>query len=265
MRQIRLLATDLDGTLIGCDEPPEAYQLFRDAVRTFRARWGMSWAIVTGRHAGAIKGPLVRLAVHGLTPDFLVLEDARIYRHNAHGKFRPFRWWNYSVGRRRRALLRQYRHTVRGWRDRLLDAYPEAEDLSLEGSDLWFRFTGVADAKSAEAALQADIEGEPRLLVFRWGWEVYLGPVAGSKGDAVSKLARTVRVEREDVFAVGDGPNDVSMLNGGSAASVACVGNAVPEVKQVVRDANGCVASGKGLAGVLEALDPYIQSAQNTG
>lgn len=265
MRQIRLLATDLDGTLIGCNDRPEAYQAFRDTVRAFRARWRMSWAIVTGRHAEAIKGPMVRLAAHGLSPDFLVLEDARIYRRKSSATFRPFRWWNFSVGRRRRALLRRYRHTIRGWRDRLLDAYPEAEDLSLEGSDLWFRFIGAADAQRAEAALRADVDGEPRLLVFRWGREVYLGPVAGSKGDAVSKLARTVRVGREDVFAVGDGPNDVSMLNGCSAASVACVGNAVPEVQQVVREAGGCVATEAGLEGVLQALAPYIESVQNTG
>ena len=265
MTQIRLLATDLDGTLIGCNDPPEAYQRFRDAVRVFRTRWRTSWAIVTGRHAEAIKGPLVRLGVHGLTPDFLVLEDARIYRRKSPGTYRPFRWWNFSVGRRRRALLHRYRHTVRGWRDRLLDAYPEAEDLSLEGADLWFRFIGAADAQRAEAALRADVNGEPRLLVFRWGREVYLGPVAGSKGDAVGKLARTVHVGPEEVFAVGDGPNDVSMLNGVSAASVACVRNAVPEVQQVVREAGGCVATDVGLAGVLQALAPYIESAQNTG
>ena len=265
MRQIRLLATDLDGTLIGCNEPPEAYQELRGIVRRLRARWGTAWAIVTGRHSAAIRGPLTRLAAHGLTPDFLVLEDARIYRRSSASSFRPFRWWNFCVTRRRRALLRRYRHTVRGWRDRLLEGYPESEDLSLEGTDLWFRFTDDADALRAEAALRADIEGEPRLLVFRWGREVYLGPMAGSKGDAVGKLARTVRAERDHVFAVGDGPNDVSMLNGRSAGLVACVGNAVPEVQGVVREAGGYVASRLGLEGVLEALGPYIEGAENAG
>ena len=106
MTDILLVATDLDGTLIGNGEQPRDYRAFRDFLRRFRVDWHTRWAIVTGRHADSVRSGLAELTMHGLVPDFLVLEDSRIYRRNAKGNFSPFRWWNFRVNRKRKALQR---------------------------------------------------------------------------------------------------------------------------------------------------------------
>ncbi|MBA3387386.1 MAG: HAD hydrolase family protein [Chthoniobacterales bacterium] len=74
------------------------------------------------------------------------------------------------------------------------------------------------------------------------------------KGAALAELQRLLEIPREETFAAGDHFNDISMLDGRYAQCPACPGNAIPEVKQTVRDAGGYVAENACGAGVHEAL-----------
>ena len=74
------------------------------------------------------------------------------------------------------------------------------------------------------------------------------------KGVALSELGRLIGVPPESIFAVGDHHNDIPMLTGVHARHVACPGNAIAAVKQVVAAAGGYVANEGYSAGVIEAL-----------
>src|SRR5205807_8508572 len=63
------------------------------------------------------------------------------------------------------------------------------------------------------------------------------------KGAALAELSRLLGIPREEIFAVGDHHNDISMLDGRFAAYPACPANAIPPVKDAVKSAGGCVAS----------------------
>mgnify|MGYP006297302525 CR=1 FL=1 len=261
MSDILLLATDLDGTLVGNGERPEQYRAFRDIVYRLRRTLGSKWAIVTGRHERSMRRALNQLSIHGLIPDFLVLEDARIFRRRSSGRYSSFFWWNFSVDRRRRRLRKRYYPQIRTWRRELTARFPETDDLSVAGSDLWLRFPHEEAVGMAVAFLREQTDGDSCLEVFHWGTEVYLAPMAGCKGDAVERICRRLKVPPACAFAVGDGANDVSMLNGAVVGMPACVGNAIPEVREAVRLAEGYEASGSGLTGVLEALERYLPDA----
>lgn len=74
------------------------------------------------------------------------------------------------------------------------------------------------------------------------------------KGVALSELGRLIDVPPQSIFAVGDHHNDIPMLTGVHARYVACPGNAIDAVKQVVTGAGGYVAEAGYSAGVIEAL-----------
>ena len=83
---------------------------------------------------------------------------------------------------------------------------------------------------------------------------MFLAPAAGTKGEAVIRLRRHLRLSPRQVFAIGDGPNDLTMLDGRAAGITACVANALLQVKDTVTGSGGYVAVSDDAAGVVEAL-----------
>jgi len=77
-------------------------------------------------------------------------------------------------------------------------------------------------------------------------------PLGASKGDGVSKLLDILGVAAEDVMAMGDGENDVEMLE--MAGWGVAMGNAGPHAREV---ADAVVASNDE-DGVAEAINKYV-------
>lgn len=255
MRDLALLATDFDGTLIGEPEAPrDLYLSFRQQLRQMRLPGGTHWAIVTGRHMDLVASMSSELLMHGLAPDFFVMEDACIF-HRRGGRYWPFFFWNLGIKGRRRQQLRRYRPMVSALVREIAWHYPEAKNMAGNRLiDFWFDFAEAEEAVAVEQRLLADFAASPDFFVFRWGTEVCLAPTAGTKGEAVKKLMSVLNASPERVLAIGDGQNDISMLDGRSAGLVACVGNATDTVKETVRRADGFVAAGHHLHGVMEIL-----------
>lgn len=255
---IRLVCTDFDGTLF--DGTPNADDLLalKRALAALGNLHGTRWAIVTGRPLPDLLPVLGMFMSYGLFPDFGVVADALIYRRNALGGMSPFRWWNAKVAFRRHTLFRRHSYRVGQWRDEMMALFPGAADRSRQPVDLWLQFPDEDSAAEAETELHRKTDSlHGRFLVFRWGCEVFLAPAAGTKGEAVRRLGRHLRIPHQDIFAVGDGPNDLPMLRGGVVGMPACVGNAASKVREVVGQGGGYVAKGECLAGVLEALYFY--------
>jgi len=261
-RRIALVGTDFDGTVFAGGDTTAAavhYQAFRGQLRQLRQSCGTRWAMVTGRHVAAMPMVLNEMMMHGLIPDFMVMEDARIYRRRG-VRFRPFWWWNFTIWVRRRRQLARHRQRVRVLMAAIEAEFPQA--VSMGGKrliDLWYEFDADGAAEAVERRLQEHFAGESDFFVFRWGREVCLAPTAGTKGEAVRRLAAELGAPIRDIFTIGDGQNDLSMLDPTAAGLPACVANAQPEVHAAVRRANGFIASAQAIAGVVEALKFYTQ------
>ena len=84
-------------------------------------------------------------------------------------------------------------------------------------------------------------------------------PAGCSKGNAVMNLARMRGVEREEILAIGDNWNDVSMLE--AAGSAVLMANAPDDLKEVAA-ARGWAAGGRhDEDGVAEALEAALDGA----
>ncbi len=254
MKTIYLIATDLDGTLVGQGANADDYLEFRMILKKLRGGFNTRWAIVTGRHRAGIDGILGQFMIRGLFPDYLVLEDALIFARTRGGAFRPYRLWNFRVAWRRSAWRRRFQDQLAAWAQRIEQEFPGVEELNPDTVDLWYRFDSPETAARAERFVLAQASAGHEFQVYRWGRELFVGPAAGTKGEAVQRLCRDLGIRAAQVFAVGDGPNDISMLAPNVAGAAACVGNAGTRVAAAIREFGGYPARAPGIRGVIEAL-----------
>jgi hydroxymethylpyrimidine pyrophosphatase-like HAD family hydrolase len=258
MSQISLICTDLDGTLFSDDLRPDQLLRFRGLCQQAFRRWRARWAIVTGRPLADMRPILMDFMTLGMVPDFLVLEDSLIHARNRRGRFSPFWWWNFNVRRRRARLFDRHTGIIRDWRAELMRHFPKAVNRGRKMIDLWLEFKDEKQAREAEGILRHMVHDSVHFYIFRWHNELCLAPKAGTKGEAIARLLRQLRIPRETVFAIGDGPNDLTMLDGTVAGMPACVANALPEIKDAVRQAGGFIAGKEAARGAIEALKFYL-------
>ncbi|MFW5996789.1 MAG: HAD family hydrolase [Lentisphaeria bacterium] len=265
MNRIDLICTDLDGTLICGGDKPYEIGTFRYALNTCRTRWESKWAIITGRKLHDTRPVIAFFMGYNLRPDFVVAEDGLIYRRNSRSKLAPFWWWNFNVKRKRFHLGRRNAVEIEQWRQYLLSSYPDAVDRSLQSVDLWLEFTREEECEEGEAYLIRQVGQTSGFKVYRWGCELFLAFAIGTKGEAVAKLKEVEGLSANNIFAVGDGPNDLSMLSDSVVGMKACVGNALEKIKGTVRQGNGYVATKEGAAGVAEAINEFVSYSEDGG
>ncbi len=256
---IRLLSTDFDGTLVAHDTDPvldpDCMKLIGELQNA-----GALWAINTGRSVQLLETGLIdfEFPVH---PDFILTSERDIFRPASNGgeKWEPFGDWNSRVARDHAELFASASSVL-------------AEVLDFVSHKTRAR---VLYDRSAVEGLIASDEGEmDRIVRFidearaahdKFYYQrntVYLRFCHADyhKGAALAELARLIEIPREETFAAGDHYNDISMLDGRYAKFPACPANAIPEVKEAVRDAGGYVAEKNCGAGVDEALRFFTAS-----
>jgi hydroxymethylpyrimidine pyrophosphatase-like HAD family hydrolase len=81
-----------------------------------------------------------------------------------------------------------------------------------------------------------------------------------SKGRVLGKCAEILGVSSHNIIAIGDGINDISMLNGLLTPMVGCPANASREVIEVVTEAGGVVADSETGAGTVQVLKHYLKN-----
>jgi hydroxymethylpyrimidine pyrophosphatase-like HAD family hydrolase len=257
MATIRLLATDLDGTLIGSANEFPLYTDFRERVNTLRERHGTIWAPCTGRSMRSFKAFFAPMRMMGLQPDFVIIRHAHIFALSRYGYF-PHVFWSLHIAYMLWANQWYVREAINDWHRTITGGALGVRTVIKKKDRLRLRFDSE-DAASVASDLLADrVKPYPHLKVFRYLREVDVRSVPFTKGLAVSELARHLGIPSDEILTVGNGHNDISMLNGELAQMTGCVANSEPEVMTVVKDAGGHIASKPSLSGVLEVLDAYI-------
>ncbi len=261
--RIDLVCTDIDGTLLDAGNPDfTSLVSFKRTLDLMRRQWGTKWAIVTGRHRRVMTPILDSFLGFQLIPDFVVLEDAYVYRFNRRTGWHSFLRWNLRIRWKRARLWRRGRRNLQLWEERMQRQFPEMVVRSHETVDLWMEFPDRDSAEGGESVLKQMTAESVDFEVFRWGKELFLAPSVGKKGEAVSFIADNLGLSADQIFAVGDGANDVNMLEGWAAGMVACVSNAPREIKRIVRHANGHVANQSVTAGVVESLEYFLRGGE---
>jgi len=248
---IRLLSTDFDGTLIGHEPDARTAASLAKALSALREQ-GAVWAVNTGRQLWfALEGLEHARLPHD--PEFVLSSEKDIFRRIGEGDWEAFGEWNAQSERRTVELLGRAGHVleaVRGMADR-----DKSVEILYENGRVAGLMTADTDTMERVARKVRDLAADVPDFSFNHNmvWMRFTHREI-HKGSALSELARLLGIPREDVLAVGDSHNDIPMLDGSSAAMVACPANAVAEVKNLVRAAGGYVSPHSWGEGVADAI-----------
>lgn len=251
-----VLSFDFDGTLHLPEVMPPVDSGFFEVVRGLRDE-GYIWGINTGRS----QMQMVEGFVEGqfpFSPDFLVAREREIYTPGEFGRWIPVREWQKRAERDQKKVFRKAKKLLLEVRE-FVEATTDAEWVVQEGDP-----AGIVATSVEEMGRIVDFVEEHRGRCEMLGYlrnTIYLrfSHKDYHKGSAVREVMRLAGVEREQVFVIGDGHNDLDKLHPEVAGMIACVGNAHDDVKTHVRAHGGYVAEREGSLGSVEALDYFFE------
>lgn len=251
------MATDLDGTLIGSANEFPLYTDFRDRLETLRDKEGLIWVACTGRRLRSFRRFFSPMRMMGLAPDFVVVKHAYIYSLTSLG-YLPHVFWNLRILFRMWISRLSVKDAIDEWHQMITGVASGVSTVRQRRDRLCLRFDSEASAAVAAGLLREKVKRHQHLQVFHYLMEVDVRSIPFTKGLAVSELADHMKIPREQILAIGNGHNDISMLDGTTAAMTGCPANSKPELMEVVHKAQGHVARTRSLSGVMEIIDAHV-------
>ena len=273
---IKLIALDLDGTTL--NKQSKLSEGNRNALQT-AADMGVNIVVATGRPFGALPPEIlefdpvryvltsngaritdlhegkafyenciaphaVEAAVEMLEPLHYVLEtfvDGTAYIEG---------WYYRQVEKTRKCFrgvdyILNTRHPVDDFYQFMLDHKDKLENINVNFEDL-----------SEKPEMKIKLETLPDVTITSsFDHNLEIGGATTSKAEALRQMGRLLGIDRSEMLAAGDSPNDMAMLR---AAGVAvAVGNAKPEVKEIA----DFIAPDHDQDGVAAAVEKYVINA----
>ena len=253
---IQLISTDFDGTLHADFENPPVPHDLQDLIGDLQ-RQGAKWVINTGRDLSSVMEGIARARLR-IKPDFLVVVERDIYFHEG-ACYEPCANWNGGCKAAHEELFARVREDV----PRLVDWVSKRFRATLYEDD-FSPFCLIAENNTDADAIQLHLDeycrGVSPLTVVRNDVYARFSHANYNKGTALAEIARQLDIARDCIFAAGDHLNDLPMLSGQFARCVAAPDNAIPVVKETVRDQNGYVSHQPWGHGVARALEHFLNS-----
>ena len=250
---IKLLSTDFDGTLVAHDSNPVLHPQCMELIAELQ-RSDAAWAINTGRSVELLESGLLDFEFP-IRPDFILTSERDVFRPSKNGgdAWEAFGDWNERCAREHAELFRSAQSVLAEVVDFVNHKTKARLIYHSEGLE------GLIAASDDEMDRITDFIEKARVRQPKFNYQrntIYLRFCHSDfhKGAALAELSRLLEIPRDEIFAAGDHHNDISMLDGRYAKYPACPANAIPEVKDAVRDAGGYVARNECGAGVYEAL-----------
>jgi hydroxymethylpyrimidine pyrophosphatase-like HAD family hydrolase len=257
---IKLIATDLDGTLIGSTDEMPVYSDFAERIRDLRISQGTSWAVLSGRPLRSFLECSEPLRVAGLLPDYAILRYSLIYQREGESYRLLWRWSLATLWKR---VLRPIitRRVLREWHVAALETFRGTRTLTNTPQRLQLRFKSEQAAESAAAALKERVKGLDHVQTALEGAVLEVRSFLYLKGLSLKELERQLGIEPDAVLAIGNGYHDLSIMNERIARLTGCPANSHARVIEKVSQTGGHIARQRALAGVVEILNAYITDA----
>lgn len=250
-----ILCFDFDGTLVHPEGEFKFHPAMGDSLRLLRQQ-GAAWVINTGRSLGQT---LQGLAQYGIfqEPDFIIAQEGEIYKPGFFSRWKDYGPWNKLARKKHERFIRDHKAFFDQIKT-VVATQTQGEFLTGDAGEL-----GIAASSDEEMDQLTTLIEQHRLHAPEVGYQrngIYLrfAHYDYSKGTALIELARLLNLTANDCFAAGDNYNDVSMLNTRVARMIACPGNSLPPIKELVRQQGGFVANGVASVGMIEALRHYF-------
>lgn len=254
---IKLLSTDFDGTLFAEFENPPIPHELQELIAQLQAG-GAKWIINTGREMSSLMEALAR-ADSSVEPDYLVLVEREIHLHHE-SQYVGLEEWNRRCSHVHGELFAR----IRGDLPRLIQ-WIKARFHARIYEDPYSPLCLVAGNNGEMDAMHHYLEEYcrtvPNLTVVRNDVSARFSHEAYNKGIALAEVARRLGVSPEEVFAAGDHLNDLPMLSRAYAHHLAAPVNAIPQVRETVRQQGGYLSARPHGRGVAEAIKFYLGRA----
>jgi Cof subfamily protein (haloacid dehalogenase superfamily) len=267
---IQLIAVDLDGTLLNSQ-----HELTERTEKVLKAAMekGVQIVVATGKTRASALSVIARL---GLNTPGMYLQGLAVY--NGDGSLRSQAILDKAIARQvitfaedrgftmaafqgSRILVRTFnRHTD------LLTKYGEP-DVHAVGP-----LQNLLDMTPINKVLAIKVGGERQINALRWQLNMQINgtakltqaavpsmleilPPGASKGAALKTLIKELNIAPENVMAIGDGENDIEMIQ------LAGVGVAMGNAAQVVQKAADHVTATNDADGVAAAVEQFVLKA----
>ncbi len=258
MHTIRLIVTDLDGTLIGNDNELAYCGRLAELINTYRSQYGAVWVVCSGRSARGVGTSVEELHQMGLHPDYAIVRSAFVYRTDRYS-WRSMYAWNFGIRMHMLMNIFYQRSVLREWHRKMRQTFKNVICVYQRRSRLCLRFRNNEDAAAGAEMLRSSKDSIARhLRVYQYLSEIEVGSITHTKGMAVEELATRLDIKRSETLCIGNGASDISMLDGTCAAHTGCVANAEMDVIDQVHQMQGYIAAGKSMEGVTEILSGYL-------
>lgn len=251
-----VLSFDFDGTLVAHDETPMVqagfFQLMESMRESHRALWGLN----TGRSlAHALEGMLESRFL--LLPDFIIAREREIYLRNEFGRWVGINDWNKACDKDHRKLFRKNKRLLKRLR-KWVEKNTQAAWGSQEDEPAGIVATTLEEMALILAEIDKEIASTPELSYQRNSVYLRFSHRDYHKGSAIAEYARQQGLGADRVFAMGDGHNDLDMLDVELAKYIACPDNSEEDIKKHVLDQGGFVSSSRASQGVIDALQKLL-------
>lgn len=249
-----LIVLDLDGTCLKDDEDSSFDETLGRYLEN-RSMSGDQWIINTDRRLSDVIPTLTRLSDdHG--PAAILTMQRYIFVRAAGAGFVPCNPWNLEQERMQRAFRERMREPFNEWRKLAVEP-PRA--LAYVHDDEVFSFCVAAEDRDQFLSDMRNFFGNLRdVNVISSGEWVYAMFSEFSKKRVLSGLMKLADWGYENVVAVGDGANDISLLDGSVTRRVGCPADACRDVLDAVRQVGGHVAGAAGAKGTLQVLKHFL-------
>ena len=260
---IKLLVTDLDGTLIGNADEFPLYSAFKDCLDELRETDNTYWVACTGRTYRSFSNFFYPMKSMGILPDFIIVRHAYILVRTKIG-YIPRLFWNLHIFHLIWRQKMYAREVLDHWRGMIIGASTGVKVVAQGRDELRLRFESEDSANSVAEMLEEKLSHYKHLKVFNFLREIDVHPVPFTKGLSVFELAKYLDIDSANILAIGNGHNDISMLAPDVAGLTGCPSNSEAEVVQIVHERGGHIAERRILRGVLDVIDSYKNGTVNS-
>lgn len=243
-----LIALDYDGTL-RCPEGAPVAPSFYALMHRWRP-FGVRWGINTGRNLPYLCADLLPDAP--FLPDFICTTERYAYLSDAHGVLRPAAAFNRESCEANQRLKETLAPRLAQEMDRISAREPALEwnfdprdPLSVQAAD-------AATMDIIAPLLQPFVEALPGVAMQRAGRFMRLSDARFHKGTALCYVMERLRVPQDNLFAMGDGHNDLDAFRHFPRAYYGCPADAHPEVREWMQHHGGHVSDSTGVEALLQ-------------
>ena len=250
-----LLAFDFDGTLHDPAAQPQIPAEFCELLLRLRRDHALGWGINTGRSLPHLLEGLHECGL-ALAPDWVVAREREIYFLGG-GRWQPLQAWNHACEQQIHALFKHARKLLDAIRH-LVEQSTGAQWIAMDGEPAGFiartdeEMAWIVDQLHGLARAEPTLSWQRNSIYLRFGHRDF------QKGSSLSEVARHYALHASACLAIGDGHNDLAMLDPRHARMIGCPGNALADVKHHVAAAGGYVAQALHGAGVIETLQHFF-------